>query len=183
MTDVSDEELAGRVQSGDKEAFSLLIKRYEEKLTRYARRFLADAEDVKDVVQDIFIKTYVNMRAFDRDRRFSPWIYRIAHNELVNIYKKRKRERLSYVDLEVVFPFLRAKEKTDAEVRDAETKQLLEHGLENINPKYREAIVLFYFEELSYQDIADILKVPISTIGVWIKRGKAALKNKLESRV
>lgn len=183
MTEQTDEELAGRVQSGDKQAFSQLMKRYEEKLTRYARRFLADSEDVHDVVQDVFIKTYVNMRAFDKERRFSPWIYRIAHNELVNAYKKRKRERLSYVDLEVVFPFLRAKEKTDAGVQDAETKELLEHGLEKINPKYREAIVLFYFEELSYQDIADILKVPISTVGVWIKRGKSALKSKLATHV
>lgn len=183
MTELTDEALAGLVQSGDKAAFSYLIERYEEKITRYARRFLADSEDVRDVVQDIFIKTYVNIRAFDLERRFSPWIYRVAHNELVNAYKKRKRERLSYVDLEVVFPFLRAKEKTDAVVRDAETKKLLEHGLEKINPKYREAIVLFYFEELSYQDIADILKVPISTIGVWIKRGKTALKSELESHV
>jgi RNA polymerase sigma-70 factor (ECF subfamily) len=183
MTEQTDEELAGQVQSGNKAVFSQLITRYEEKLTRYARRFLSDSEDVRDVVQDIFIKTYVNIQAFDNDRRFSPWIYRIAHNELVNVYKKRKRERLSYVDLEVVFPFLRAKEKTDTEVRDAETKKLLEHGLEKINPKYREALVLFYFEELSYQDIADILKIPIATVGVWIKRGKDALKKHLSPLV
>lgn len=180
MTELSDEELATQVQSGNKEVFSSLIARYEDKLTRYARRFLSDSEDVKDVIQEIFIKTYMNLRSFDVERRFSPWIYRIAHNELVNVYKKRKRERLSYVDLEVVFPFLRAKEKTDSEVRDNETRNLLEKGLEKINPKYREAIILFYFEELSYQDIADVLKVPISTIGVWIKRGKTALKTRLE---
>ena len=78
MAEMTDEEIALRVQRGDADAYGTLIERYQAKLMRYARKFLVDSEDATDIVQDIFIKTYENIQSFDATRRFSPWIYRIA---------------------------------------------------------------------------------------------------------
>ena len=112
MTERTDEEIAKDVQSGNPAAFGLLIDRYEAKLVRYGRRFLREDDDVRYAVQESFIKAYVNIQSFDLSRRFSPWIYRIAHNEFVNALKKRK-ETVSLSEFDTVFPHPVAKEETD----------------------------------------------------------------------
>jgi RNA polymerase sigma-70 factor (ECF subfamily) len=109
MEDINDEDAARRVQQGDVNAFSLLVGRYEAKITRYGRKFLSRPDDIKDIVQEIFTKTFVNIRSFDAKRKFSPWIYRIAHNEFVNALKKKKTEKLAFVDFDACFPIWRQK--------------------------------------------------------------------------
>src|SRR3989344_5780693 len=102
-----DEEIALLVQSGKVGFFGLLIHRYEDKMKRYAAKFLSDQEDTKDVVQEIFIKAYVNIQSFDAKRKFSSWLYRIAHNELVNALKKKKNKSfLPLFDLDIFFPHM-----------------------------------------------------------------------------
>ena len=115
IAELTDEQVAGLVQKGDVESFRVLVERYEAKMTRYAKRFLFAPDEAKDLVQEVFIKTYVNIRSFDFDRRFSPWIYRIAHNEFVNALKKKKKERnnLSLFYVDVLFPHPIAKETAD----------------------------------------------------------------------
>ncbi len=173
-----DEEIAERVQKGESEVFRLLVERYEPKMTRYARRFLFGGADAKDLVQDVFIKTYVNIRSFDVNQRFSPWIYRIAHNEFVNALAKRQKDKrnLSLFDLDVFFPHLLAKETADSEAGQKEMRAMLDRSLATLNPKYREPLVLYYFEEMDYRAIADVLHIPVSTVGVRLARGKAMLK-------
>ena len=94
MEEKSDEELVRLVQKKRTDVFSILVKRYEHKLSRYGKRFLFDYENIEDAVQDIFIKAYINIQSFDASKKFSPWVYRIAHNHFINIIKKSKREPL-----------------------------------------------------------------------------------------
>jgi RNA polymerase sigma-70 factor (ECF subfamily) len=172
----SDEVIAVRVQKGDAEAFGMLVERYEEKLMRYARKFLRDPDDAKDIVQEVFIKAYENIRSFDVSRRFSPWIYRIAHNEFVNAIKKRSRGPVFGIDLDLVFPHLAAGETADDTALARDMRATLDACLDELDPKYREPLVLYYYEELSYKDMADILHIPTSTVGVRLARGKAMLQ-------
>lgn len=174
----SDEEIAVLVQKGDIESFRVLVERYEPKITRYARRFFFDGDEGKDLVQDVFIKAYVNIKSFDASRRFSPWIYRIAHNEFVNNIKKRQKERenVSVFDFDVLVPHLIAKETADDGFNKAEVKTMLDHSLNKLGAKYREPLLLYYFEDMDYREIADILHIPISTVGVRLQRGRAMLK-------
>ena len=115
LSERNDEEVATQVQKGDIESFRVLVERYEPKMTRYAKRFFFDGDEGKDLVQEVFIKAYVNIQSFDASRRFSPWIYRIAHNEFVNNIKKRQKERnnVSIFDFDLLFPHLIAKETAD----------------------------------------------------------------------
>ena len=176
MTKETDETVATRVQQGDSEAFGELVERYEDKLMRYARKFLRDPDDAKDIVQEVFIKAYENIQSFDAARRFSPWVYRIAHNEFVNAIKKRSRGPVFGLDLDVVFPHLTAGETADDQALERDTKEILEQCLDELDPKYREPLVLYYFEGLSYKDMADVLRIPMSTVGVRLARGKHMLQ-------
>ncbi len=180
MLDLTDEQIAARVQQGDSAAFDMLVERFEPKITRYARKFLLAADDAKDLVQDVFIKAYMNIQDFDISRRFSPWLYRIAHNEFINAIKKRSRMPSISIDADVLFPQLMAQETADSDANHSETKALLDRSLETLDPKYREPLVLFYYEEMDYRQIADVLQIPTATVGVRLKRGKTLLKKKVD---
>ena len=175
----SDEQLASQVQKGDTQAFGVLVERYQAKMLRYARKFLL-ADSSEDAVQEVFIKVYQNINSFDTGQRFSPWIYRIAHNEFINHLKKSGREQLSFFDPDTFFPHPIAKETAEGATERNEAKKTVIAGLDKLDIKYREALVLFYLEELSYKEISDVLKIPVATVGVRIKRAKEALKAALK---
>ncbi len=179
--DRSDEDIARAVQNGDGYAFGALMERYEPKMLRYARRFLLNTEDAQDFVQDVFLKAYINIKSFDPARRFSPWIYRIAHNTFVNAIRARSREKVYPIDLDVLFPHPAAKEMADDDLKRKEIRSLLDRTLSKLDPKYREPLVLYYFEDLSYRDIADVLEIPVATVGVRLQRGKARLRDLVQA--
>ncbi|HVO28685.1 MAG TPA: RNA polymerase sigma factor [Candidatus Paceibacterota bacterium] len=178
MPERTDEEVAVEVQKGDMESFRILVERYEAKMSRYAKRFLFAPDDADDLLQEIFIKAYVNIRSFDASRRFSPWLYRIAHNEFINALKKKKKDRnnisLFYVD--VLFPHPVARETADDATSRREIREVLDGSLEKLGPKYREPLVLYYLEDMNYKEIAEVLHIPVSTVGVRLQRGKTLLR-------
>jgi RNA polymerase sigma-70 factor (ECF subfamily) len=173
----TDEEISIMVQQGDTEAFGVLVDRYESKIKRYARKFVSDREDISDLVQDVFIKAYTNIKSFNAERRFSPWIYRIAHNEFVNGLKKKLSDKLFPFDFDLLFPHPVAEETADSDAHKKELKHMMDKSIGTLSPKYREPLVLYYYEEMDYKEIAGILEIPTSTVGVRINRGKAILKN------
>lgn len=181
MTDetLEDEEVVRMICEGNDDAFGLLVERYRPKLERYAKRFLFDVEDTKDLLQEVFIRVYRNIRSFDLSRRFSPWIYRIAHNEFVNALKRKERSPFAFIDPDTIFPFVVAPETADRASLDRELRDSLDRHLGVLDAKYREPLVLYFFEELDYKEIAEVLKVPVSTVGVRIARGKAMLRDVL----
>lgn len=176
MEEKTDEEIAKQAQLGDSESFGLLIERYELKIARYARKFIFNSEDAKDHVQEAFIKAYTNIQSFDAGRSFSSWMYRIAHNEFINAIKKKSRMPVFTFDFDAIFPHLAAEETTDSEINKNEIREMLDKCLEKLDSKYKEPLVLYYFEDMDYKEIAEILKVPVSTVGVRLARGKIILK-------
>ncbi len=173
---LSDEEVVRMVQSGKVESFGILVKRYQAKMLRYARKFLFNHNDIEDLVQEVFIKAYTNIQSFDATRKFSAWLYRIAHNQFINEIKKKGKEPVPFFDLDILLPRLVSKEKADKKTNQREMHQMLEHCLDKLDFKYREPLILYYFEEFSYKEIADILHIPIATVGVRLKRGRKMIK-------
>lgn len=176
----TDEEIVLLVKTGDIESFRELVDRYESKLKRYSRKFLFDRSDTDDLVQDVFIKAYVNIQSFDNSKMFSPWIYRIAHNEFVNALKKKLSSRIFSLDLDTFFPHPIAPDTADDFLEKQFTSSILDKHLKQIDPKYREPMILYFFEDMDYKEISQILEIPISTVGVRIKRGKDKLKEILK---
>ena len=175
FSEATDEEIIKLVQQGKVEPFELIVKRYQNKLIRYGRKFLNKREDIEEIVQEIFIKVYVNIKSFNTSKKFSSWIYRIAHNEFVNNLKKKRP--LYFFDLDVFIPNLISKENLEEDVNKKEICEMINKYLEKLGLKYKEVLILYYFEDLSYKEISDILHVPISTVGVRIKRAKKIIKD------
>lgn len=173
---LDDEKVIAFIIKGDKEAFGILVERYEGKLSRYVRRFTQSEDDISDILQVVFIKAYTNLQGFDTSRSFNSWIYRIAHNECVNYLKKKSGERVSFIDFDTILPHLFAEEESHTHAEKEETKKMLETSLRTLSPKYREILILYYYDDLSYEEISEVLQIPISTVGVRIKRGKEALR-------
>lgn len=176
LTELTDEELARKVQGKNEEAFGVLMKRYQAKLLRYGKKFLSNDAPIEDVVQEVFIKTYQNIQSFDPTRPFSPWIYRIAHNLFVNALRTRDRLPFMTVDLDL-FSSHHAYEMDPAgEEERAQVKSMIDEGLASLSPLYREILVLYYIEQLSYTEIVDVLHVPLGTVGIRLRRAREVLK-------
>lgn len=179
--DKTDEELVELVLNNKTEFFGVLVKRYEKKLLRYGRKFLYNYENIEDAVQNVFIKTYLNIRGFDIKKKFSSWIYRIAHNEFINLVKKNKKEPFLFFDPDTIFSFA-GKDNFLKEIEREQEKEEIEKHLNKLKIKYREPLVLYYFEEKDYQEISDILEIPISTVGTRLKRGRNEIKKILYAK-
>lgn len=169
---LTDTAIAIQVQNGATDAFGELMERYESKLSRYLSRFLRDEDAVTDVLQDTFIKAYVHIQSFDPDFSFSSWIYRIAHNEALNILKKKKATPFSWFDPEVLLPHFAEKSTTEDVIDRELMKKELDFVLDKLQASQREVLVLYFYEDLSYKEIALVLKIPISSVGVRINRAK-----------
>ena len=180
-TAYTDEELVLMVQSGETQAFGELVVRYEDKMKRYARRFLFHTQDCEDAVQQVFIKAFENIQSFDIEKQFSPWLYRVAHNQFISILRKRKNEAIPFFDPDTLFPHPVAEEKTDDDILSRERHDEIEAALSQLKPKYREVVALYYFEGFEYEQIAEILRIPKSTVGVRLKRAKDSLKGIIEN--
>jgi RNA polymerase sigma-70 factor, ECF subfamily len=178
----SDEEVV-RMTLAEPNQYGLLMERYEPKLKRYiARLGVRDKEDQLDVLQEIFIKAYRNLNSFDNSYSFSSWIYRIAHNESISFYRKKNVRPEGHLvgDGNEVLSFLSSNQegeevKFDKHINAEEVNK----ALFKIDEKYREPIILRFFEHKEYDEISDILQIPIGSVGTLLHRGKKQLANVL----
>jgi RNA polymerase sigma-70 factor, ECF subfamily len=170
----TDEELVALTLK-KQDFFACLVERYEPKLMRYIRRISASTqEDAEDLLQEIFVKVYRNLNDFDPDLKFSSWIYRIAHNQVVSAWRKTK-SRPQVVKFEADEDFLKFIAADVDLARDTERKfagEDVRKMLENLDDKYKEVLVLKFLEGKDYQEISDILEKPLGTVATLINRAK-----------
>lgn len=178
---LSDEKLIERVRDKDQELYAEVVKRYENQLFRYAQYVIGDSEKATDAVQNAFIKAFVNLQSFDTDKKFSSWMYRIVHNEAVNIIRKESRQ-FSLEGLTWSEKFFARLDNVEADISEQEMKKLLQEGLKELSVKYRSPLYLYYIEDKSYEEISEVLRMPVGTVGTRINRGKRYLKEILEKK-
>lgn len=137
-----------------------------------------------DVTQDVFIKVYQNLASVDLNRPVQPWIYRIAHNEAANFLRKRSRKKETYLEDDQWDSFSSAAEENgEAHMDRKENKKLILTALEQIDIKYREVLILHYFEDKSYKEIAEILDSSTNSVGTLIRRAKQQMEKTLNRMV
>ncbi len=178
----SDSDIVARVPE-DRNAFAVLVRRYEAALLRYVRRLgVYRAEDREDIVQGVFLKAYRGIRGYDPTLSLSAWLYRIAHNETMSWFRANKvRPEGNLADDSEEALSLVADEATDS-VADAErafNAREVAVALAQLEPKHREVLVLRYFEELDYRQISDILQIPEGSVATLLHRAKKQLSKKL----
>lgn len=175
---MTDAELA-RLSSNTKEYFSILIERYEKKITRYVSRITrVNKEDQEDIIQNIFIKAYININSFDTSLSFNSWMYRIAHNEVID-WSRKVKTKIKYGHYDYDNEVLNWAADTNHFLQDLEIKDIrenIEKTIHLLELKYREVLYLRYVEDYSYEEISDILKKPSGTIATLINRAKKKFK-------
>ncbi len=169
----TDEELMGNVLV-HREYFACLVSRYEKKLLRYVLRFMPGLqEEAIDLLQEVFIKVYVNANDFDPSLKFSSWIYRIAHNEAVSWLRKKKARPDTVVVDDEDIALLSVSEEMSSSLHETHlSRDTVERVLERMKEKHRTILILRFMEGKQYDEIADILKIPEGTVATNIHRAK-----------
>lgn len=179
----TDEEVVEMVKK-NKQCYVCLMERYEDKMLRYVRRISGVSDETaQDIVQDIFLKVYININAFDPELKFSSWLYRIAHNETINFWRrnnKKKKANISWDDNEALQNIIKDEKNTEQDVYQKITNEKLLGAVNRLDEKYQDVIMLNYLEGKSYQEIADILNKPMGTVGTLINRAKIKLAEELK---
>jgi len=159
-----------------------LMKRYEAKLLNYILKISnISREDAEDILQEVFVKAYQNLNDYDLNFKFSNWIYNIAHNTTISVFRKKKvrPQTISWEDKDLDNIL-----RSTLDVEDASLKKLTyKHILKIINQlplKYKDVLILKFEEGKDYREISDILHKPMGTIATLINRAKKSLKQKLE---
>lgn len=178
-TGKTDNELV-KLSLGNPDYFSCLTRRYEEKLLYYIMRISKfRKEEAEDILQDVFIKTYYNLNGFDPDLKFSSWIYRIAHNQIVSEIRKKSIRPTVSLEKEDIDKFEDAFDVVK-DIDNSFDRENIDKAISNLDEKYREVLILRFLDEKDYVEIADILKKPVSTVGNLIARGKKLFKKEYE---
>jgi len=174
---VEDADLIRQAARGQVEAYNLLVSRWEKRVYNYLLRITRNREDALDLTQDVFLKAYQNLRKLDDASRFAPWLYRIAHNEAYSMFRKRRPE----TDVEELEP-----EATDtgvlvggSSVFPMELGLAVASALGRLSPEQREAVVLKIYQGFKFEEMAEILECPVSTVKSRLYAALDLLKKEL----
>jgi RNA polymerase sigma-70 factor, ECF subfamily len=184
LDNYSDEELVS-LSLENQSNFAILIDRYEGLLKRYIFRISNfSQEDVEDVLQDVFIKVYQNLNGFNEKLKFSSWVYRITHNQVISQYRKNKaRPQLDWHVDDDFMNNLKSDLDIGKSLDDKILKTQVKKILNKMDYKYSQVLVLKFLEEKSYKEISDILKKPQGTVATLINRAKKQCKKELNKNV
>jgi len=187
----SDARLASALRQGSQEAYELLVATFQQPVYNLVYRLMADPGDSYDVVQEVFLKVFRNIGTFRSQSSLKTWIYRIAVNEVHNyrrwLFRHRRQEVVLEDDSEGGKNFGdtvpdRGRSPYDYAL-NGEKRVMIEDALARINPIFRAAVVLRDMEDLSYEEIADVLDISLGTVKSRITRGREAMRHQLEGRL
>lgn len=179
---MTDEEMVVLVQRGEKERYGEIVERYQGKLFWYVKRMINQSdEEVEDLLQEIFISAYVNIQGFETKKKFSSWIYRIAHNKAIDFFKTRTLKRRFRPGLndenDDWMDQIKSDDKLIEELEiEREDREKIRTAIDKLDLTGKEVIELYFFEEKSYEEISEIMKIPKTNVGVLLFRAKKRLK-------
>lgn len=181
MKHLLDEELVKKCLSGEDAAFEVLVKRYEKQIFSLAYRLCGDYDEAGDLAQEAFLHIYRVLNKFSDDRKFFPWMYRVAHNVCVNTLAKRPKETVPVEDFAGLdFGEESRVDSPEQSFLQQETGDMIRGAISELPENYRLPVMYRFLEDLSYQEIADKLDVPVSTIETRLFRGRQMLQKKLK---
>lgn len=181
LAHIDDEECAARAQRGEGKAFSELVRRYQDRVYRFLLRLTRSQDDARDLTQDTFMRAYQGIDRWRPEALFRTWLFRIARNAAFDLLRRDKR--VEFVELEEDADIADTAAGPDAVMETAQRYRLLETVLERMPAEHREILLLREIEEMSYEEIAQVLELNIGTVKSRIARARAALVDRMQCRV
>ncbi|MEH7093518.1 RNA polymerase sigma factor SigW [Neobacillus vireti] len=174
-----------QVIKGDQDAFGEIVEIYKNSVYQLCYRMLGNRHEAEDLAQEAFIRAYVNIQSFNQDLKFSTWLFRIATNLCIDRLRKKKPDY--YLDAEVagtegltMYSQISSDSPLpESEVESLELQETVQKEILKLPEKYRSAIVLKYMEDMSLNEISEILDLPLGTVKTRIHRGREALRQQL----
>lgn len=154
--EVEDRDLIAKARKGDVEAYNLLVSRWEKRVFNYLLRLVSNREDAMDVSQEVFLKAYQSLPKLDDVERFGGWLFRIAHNEAFSLLRRRKPEG--------EMPIERGNPGRGSELLPIELSLAVEKALGRLSEEQREAVLLKVYQGFKFEEMAEILSCPVSTV-------------------
>jgi RNA polymerase sigma-70 factor (ECF subfamily) len=174
-----DRELVARLRAGDADALRIVVERYQQRIFALIYGIVRDKHEVEDVAQEVFLKVFLRIRAFDERSQFYTWLYRVAANAAKDHVKKRSRRPAQALpEEETGIPDSSRGPGERAEVQ--ENRVAVRQAIDALPPRYREVLALREIQGLSYNEIAAVLKLSIGTVESRLHRARARLKRRLE---
>jgi RNA polymerase sigma-70 factor (ECF subfamily) len=183
-----DYALVERAIGGDQSAFKTLFDKYKQPLHYHVLKLVKDREIIEDLLQEIFLKAFDNIASFNPEYAFSTWLYRITTNHSIDYLRKKKLKTFSIHDPirtkdgEMSIEIEDEGRSTDDLIVRKQRSKILREALDSLPDKYREIIKMRHVEELSYQEIADLLDLPLGTVKAHIFRARELLYKYLKDR-
>jgi len=186
VEEATDQQLVDQVMAGNKNAFNLLVMRYQHRVAALIARFVQDPQEVEDVAQEAFIKAYRALPLFRGDSAFYTWLYRIAVNTAKNHLVARSRRPPSH-DLEIdevepteIGSVLHEIESPEGSLSTSELKDAIEAAVDSLPEELKTAFTLREFSGLSYEDITEVMDCPVGTVRSRIFRAREAIDRKIK---
>ena len=184
MSQESDQSIIKLILAGDSQAFATLVSKYQHMVYNLAIKLMGDKQEAEEIAQDSFLQAYRSLSSFKGESKFSTWLYKIVYHKGLDALKKRKRKRkLEVLNIDV-YPALE-NDWDSLEVK--ERRRSVKEAVKNLNGDDALLITLFYFEELSLNEIGDILSVRVGAVKVKLFRARKRLaiylRQKLEPEI
>jgi len=170
--ELPDEKIIAQVKRGHRETYRTIVERYKKKAYFLALSWVKNHEDALDLSQEAFVRAFRNLKKYDGQREFFPWFYQLLKNLCFDWLRRRRKQR--FVPLEGVSL------KDEKQNRRAELNQALWAALEQLTLEQREVIILRYFQQYSYQEIAELTKMPLGTVMSTLYYAKQKLRKLLK---
>lgn len=162
--EVEDRDLVAKAARGNVDAYNLLVSRWEKRVFNYILRLVRNREDALDLAQDVFLKAYQNLGKLDDAGRFAPWLYRIAHNESFSLLRRKRPDREELPDDQDPSVLLDSGPRHSSAMLPVETAIAVSRAMERLNEEQREAVVLKIYEGFKFEEMAEVLGCPVSTV-------------------
>ncbi len=177
----SDHQLIVRVCAGEREVFAQLIERYKSRIFHTTLRMLRNREEAEEAAQDVFVRAYRGLPKFREDASFSTWIFKICYNVCLNYLERRKKNLADLTEVESC-P-LPEEETVERLFENREFQRLLEEAMAVLPAKQSSALVLYHVQQLSYNEIAEIMEESVGNVKTHLFRGRAKLREKILQRI
>ena len=182
-TEQDDVKLVAASKSGDQDAFALLVQRHQHRVFNLVYRMLQQYDEANEVTQETFLAAWQGLPSFRGDARFSTWLYRIAYNCCLKQLEQHKRDRAlqTAIQAEQLLEDADSETRTDTEIDARDRQTLVREQLSTLPTKYRLVLVLRHLQEKTYEEMAEILAMPIGTIKTHLFRARNLLKERLQA--